>query len=148
MADRIVIMNAGRIEQIGTPEEVYEHPNSEFVARFIGGSNVLKVIHAGGRHVDLGGHALEIGQGEFAGAGKSMNFCIKTHDVELLADGTSGGNTVPGTIRSQAYLGGHRDYIVDVGQEVMISAPTSLALPTSGRVAVRFKPECCRGLVR
>ena len=52
MADRIVVMNAGRIEQIGTPEEVYERPHSEFVARFIGGSNVLKVTHAGGRRVD------------------------------------------------------------------------------------------------
>ena len=73
MADRIVVMNAGRIEQIGTPEDVYEHPNSEFVARFIGGSNVLEVTHAGGRRVELGGHALEIGQGEFAGAGRPMS---------------------------------------------------------------------------
>src|SRR5204863_3115628 len=92
MADRIVVMNAGRIEQIGTPEEVYEHPNSEFVARFIGGSNVLTVTHAGGRRVDLGGHALDIGQGEFAGAGEPMSFCVKMHDIELLADGTPGDN--------------------------------------------------------
>src|SRR5258706_7514017 len=41
MADRIVVMNAGRIEQIGTPEDVYDRPNSKFVARFIGASNVL-----------------------------------------------------------------------------------------------------------
>jgi iron(III) transport system ATP-binding protein len=147
MADRIVVMNAGRIEQIGTPEDVYERPNSEFVARFIGGSNVLNVTHAGGRHVDLGGHVLEIGQGEFAGAGNPMRFCVKTHDVELLAEGAP-GNTVPGVIRSQAYLGGHRDYIVDVGQEIMVAAPASPALPTGGRVAVHFKSECCRGLVR
>jgi iron(III) transport system ATP-binding protein len=148
MADRIVVMNAGRIEQIGTPEDVYERPNSEFVARFIGGSNVLAVTHAGGRRVDLAGHALEIGQGEFAGAGMSMSFCVKTHDVELLADGTPGDNIVPGVIRSQGYLGSHRDYVVDVGQEIMVAAPTSVALPAGGRVAVRFKPECCRGLVR
>ena len=148
MADRIVVMNAGRIEQIGRPEDVYERPDSEFVARFIGGSNILKVAHAGGSRVELGGHALEIGQGEFAGGGKPMRFCVKTHDVELLTEGTSGANTVPGVIRSQAYLGGHRDYIVDVGQEIMIAAPTSLAMPTGARVAVRFKPECCRGLVR
>ena len=77
-----------------------------------------------------------------------MSFCVKTHDVELLAEETPGANTVPGVIRSQAYLGGHRDYIVDVGQEIMIAAPTGLAIPTGARVAVRFKPECCRGLVR
>ena len=42
MADRIVVMNAGRIEQIGTPQDVYDRPNSKFVARFIGGSNVIE----------------------------------------------------------------------------------------------------------
>jgi len=67
MADRIVIMNAGRIEQIGTPEEVYERPNSAFVARFIGGSNVLRVTHVAANTVEIGGHTLEIGQGEFPG---------------------------------------------------------------------------------
>src|SRR5437899_1754822 len=84
MADRIVVMNAGHIEQIGKPEEVYERPNSAFVARFIGGSNVLKVRHLYDRTVDIGGHALEIGEGEFAGVGKEMSICVKTHDVELL----------------------------------------------------------------
>ena len=147
MADRIVIMNAGRIEQIGTPEDVYERPNSGFVARFIGGSNVLTVTHAGGNRVELGGHLLEIGEGEFAATGNPMSFCVKTHDIELLAPGTA-GNTVPGVIRSAAYLGRHRDYIVDVGQEVMVAAPASPALPTGAPVAVRFKPERCRGLVR
>jgi len=147
MADRIVIMNAGRIEQIGTPEDVYARPNSAFVARFIGGSNVLTVRHRGERSVELGGHVLEIGDGEFAGSGNPMSFCVKTHDVELLPEGTV-GNTVPGVIRSAAYLGGHRDYIVDVGQEVMVAAPPAVALPIGARVAVRFEPARCRGLVR
>jgi len=147
MADRIVIMNAGRIEQIGTPEEVYERPNSEFVARFIGGSNVLKVKHIGGRQVDLGGHLLDIGQGEFAGSGSSMSICVKTHDVELLADaGAPGNNTVPGFVRSQAYLGSHRDYIVDVSQEILIAAPAHVEVPNGSRVRVRFKADRCRGL--
>ena len=55
MADRIVVMNAGRIEQIGTPQEVYDRPNSKFVARFIGGSNVLDAKHVAGNRVDVGG---------------------------------------------------------------------------------------------
>src|SRR5205085_9446745 len=45
MADRIVVMNLGRIEQIGTPEEMYDRPRSKFVARFIGASNVLDARH-------------------------------------------------------------------------------------------------------
>src|SRR6195256_5880685 len=85
MADRIVVMNSGRIEQIGTPADVYERPNSEFVARFIGGSNVIRATHVSGHMVEVAGHRLAIGQGNFAGPGKSMSFCVKTHDVELLA---------------------------------------------------------------
>jgi len=83
MADRIVVMNAGRIEQIGTPEDVYERPNSEFVARFIGGSNVINATHLSGHRVEVAGHTLDIGQGNFAGPGEPMSFCVKTHDVEL-----------------------------------------------------------------
>ena len=59
-ADRIVVMNAGRIEQIGTPEDIYQRPESEFVARFIGGTNILRgrrdgrVIFAGPLRVEWG----------------------------------------------------------------------------------------------
>jgi iron(III) transport system ATP-binding protein len=147
MADRIVVMNAGRIEQIGTPLEMYERPNSEFVARFIGGSNVVKARHLAGNTVEVGGHLLHIGQGAFPGAGKEMRFCVKTHDLELLPEPDQRGNNIlPGVVRSQAYLGSHREYIVDVGQELLIAAPAGLNVPAGAEVAVRFNPERCRGL--
>ena len=151
MADRIVVMNAGKIEQVGTPEEVYERPRSRFVAKFIGASNVLDAQHVDGQRVKVGDHTLDIGQGEFAGPGRAMSFCVKTHDVEIVAPaeaGTSstGSNVLPGVVRSQAYLGSHRDYIVDVGQEILIAAPASLDMPTGSQVKVRFRPERCRGL--
>ena len=147
MADRIVVMNAGRIEQIGTPEDVYERPNSEFVARFIGGSNVINATHVSGHTVQVAGHTLSIGQGSFAGSGEPMSFCVKTHDVELLvSDGIDADNTLLGTVRGQAYLGSHRDYIVDVGQDVLIAAPPELSIPDGSKVRVRFKAERCRGL--
>ena len=148
MADRIVVMNAGRIEQIGTPEEVYERPNSAFVARFIGAGNVINATHLSGHMVEVGGRALDIGQGHFAGPGQPMSFCVKTHDVELLPDAARDvPNTLPGTVRGQAYLGSHRDYIVDVGQDVLIAAPAELSVPTGSKVSVRFRAERCRGLV-
>jgi iron(III) transport system ATP-binding protein len=147
MADRIVVMNAGRIEQIGTPEDVYERPKSRFVAKFIGASNVLDAKHVGDNRVEVAGHTLAIGQGDFAGAGRPMSFCVKTHDIELMADSeTSANNMLPGVVRSQAYLGSHRDYVVDVGQELLIAAPASLEVPTGSKVKVRFRPERCRGL--
>ena len=151
MADRIVVMDAGRIEQIGTPKEVYDAPNSAFVARVIGASNVLKARHLGARSVELSGHALEIGSGDFTGTGTDMAICVKTHDLELLPTlptSDSSNNVLPGVVRSQAYLGSHRDYIVDVGQEVQIGAPADMDLAPGSRVGVRFLPARCRGLAR
>jgi iron(III) transport system ATP-binding protein len=149
MADRIVVMNAGRIEQIGTPDEVYERPESEFVARFIGASNILRVTHVDGSLVRIGDRTLAVGQGRFAGPGREMSVCVKTHDIELLPNGTNGGdNVLPGVVRSQAYLGSHRDYIVDVGQELLIAAPARIDLPAGSEVHVRLDPLHCRGLVQ
>jgi iron(III) transport system ATP-binding protein len=149
MADRIVVMNAGRIEQIGTPEDVYDRPNSRFVARFIGGSNVLDVKHVAGHEVALNGHRLSVGEGEFAGPGREMSVCVKTHDIELLTEPASTGeNVLPGVVRTHAYLGGHRDYVVDVGQELLITAPAGLVVPPGSAVNVRLPADRCRGLAR
>ena len=148
MADRIVVMNMGRIEQIGSPQDVYDRPASRFVARFIGASNVVDGKRNGDRTVEVAGHTLAIGEGDFAAPGASMSFCVKTHDLELLPEGNDGANTVPGVVRSHAYLGSHRDYIVDIGQELLIAAPASFDVPAGSKIKVRFKPERCRGLVQ
>jgi iron(III) transport system ATP-binding protein len=78
-----------------------------------------------------------------------MSVCVKTHDVDLVADEhTDGTNVLPGVVRSQAYLGSHRDYIVDVGQDLLIAAPASLNIPTGSRVKIHFSAERCRGIIR
>jgi iron(III) transport system ATP-binding protein len=149
MADRIVLMNAGHIEQIGTPQDVYDRPNSRFVARFIGASNVIDVKHVAGDEVACFGHVLRVGQGEFAGPGREMAVCVKMHDLELLTGAPSeSGNVVPGVVRSHAYLGSHRDYVVDIGQDVVLAAPASLVVPPGSPVHVRFHADKCRALAR
>ena len=148
MADRIVVMNAGRIEQIGTPEDVYDRPNSRFVARFIGASNVIDARSVAGRHVEVGGKRIAVGLGEMAPPGEPMSFCVKTHDLELMAQApTDGANTLPGVVRGQAYLGSHRDYMVDVGQELLIAMPPEFNVPVGTSVHVRFAADRCRGLI-
>ena len=147
MADRIVVMNAGRIEQIGTPADVYQRPGSEFVARFIGASNVVKGRHLGQGRVEVHGHVLQVDDGDFAPAGEAMSVCVKMHDLEILPEGAiDGGNVMQGIVRKHAYLGSHRDYIVDVGQEILITAPAALEIAPGARVGVRFPPQRCRGL--
>jgi hypothetical protein len=51
-------------------------------------------------------------------------------------------------VRGKAYLGSHRDYVVDVGQEILVTAPAALDVPVGSEVHVRFAPERCRGLVQ
>ena len=159
MADRIVVMNAGRIEQIGTPEEVYDRPVSRFVASFIGGSNVIDAKHLSGNRVEVAGQPLAVGQGDFAGPGRDMSICIKTHDLELSADGAGGGraNSLPGVVRGQAYLGSHRDYIVGLvestpegtpGQDLLVAAPPAFNVPVGSKVRVHFAADRCRGLIQ
>src|SRR5207302_8539619 len=58
-ADRIAVINAGRIEQLGTPEEVYQRPRSEFVARFLGGSNILRGKALDSTHIPFAGPPIE-----------------------------------------------------------------------------------------
>jgi iron(III) transport system ATP-binding protein len=149
MADRIVVMNAGRIEQIGTPTQVYERPMSKFVARFIGAGNVVDAKHVEGNRVEVGGKPIEVGQGDFAGPGRDMSFCVKTHDIELLPEGQAhGANVLMGVVRSQAYLGSTRDYIVDIGQELLVAAPPGFDVPPGSTVGLRMRADRLRGLVR
>ncbi len=163
MADRIVVMNGGRIEQIGSPTEVYQRPRSAFVARFIGASNVLKGRSLGERRVrieplPLGRpeaertlfstpREIDVHEGDFAATGEPMSVCVKMHDLEIVEQ-AEGANVVPGIVRKSAYLGSHRDYVVDVGQELLITAPAELDLAAGSRIGVRFPPQRCRGLTR
>ena len=55
---------------------------------------------------------------------------------------------LPAVVLGQAYLGSHRDYIVDIGQELLIAAPSSLNIPAGSRVKVRVRAERCRGIIR
>lgn len=158
MADRIVVMNAGRIEQIGTPQDVYDRPNSRFVARFIGGSNVIEARHEEGNRVRVDGHTLEVGGGDFPGAGRDMAICVKMHDVELLPNGeAAGSNVLSGVVRSHAYLGSHRDYVIGIaesapqgapGQDLLVTAPAGLVLEPGANVGLRVRPDKCRGLAK
>src|SRR5437879_12737887 len=94
-------------------------------------------------------HALEEEHGGSASAGKRLSVCLKTHDIELRADErVDGANVLPGIVRCQAYLGSHRDFIVDVGQEILIAAPASLDLPVGSKVSVRLPADRCRGIIR
>jgi len=80
LADRVIVLHRGRVEQIGTPEEIYDRPATEFVASFVGATNVLDGHVSKGRAA-LGG--LEMHAPPGAGDGANVRAFVRPHDVEL-----------------------------------------------------------------
>jgi iron(III) transport system ATP-binding protein len=148
-ADVIVVMNDGRIEQAGSPEDIYERPTTEFVARFIGGTNILSGTRGDGDAIACdGGLVLRCGNGTPASAGKTA-VSIRHHDIELSSVKPNGDtNATVGTVTRQIYLGSHRDYLVSIagGEVVRTVAPVNVAIPVGQEVWLRFPPEKCRAL--
>lgn len=148
-ADTIVVMNQGVIEQAGSPEDIYQRPRSEFVARFIGGTNIFKGQHVGNDTVACdGGLTLRCGGGEFASTGPTA-VSVRHHDIILSADKpASETNCIAGMVTRQIYLGSHRDYLVSIpgGETVRTVAPVNVAIPAGQQVWLYFPPEHCRAL--
>jgi putative spermidine/putrescine transport system ATP-binding protein len=129
MSDRLAVFNAGRIEQIGTPAEVYEHPATTFVAGFVGTSNLL----AGAAAASVFGEP-----GTFAIRPEKINLA----DMDIQVGPDEGSAT--GVIRNVVYLGSDTRYHValDAGAEVIVTeqnlqASSMEALAAQGR-AVRL----------
>jgi iron(III) transport system ATP-binding protein len=148
-ADLIVVMNGGRIEQAGSPEDIYKRPRSEFVARFIGGTNILKGKRLAGNAVDCGdGIILRCDDGEFPKEGETA-VSVRHHDIRLATQAPGDPiNWAGGTVVRQVYLGSHRDYLVTLanGEAVRTIAPAELAIEKGKPVWLHFPPEQCRAL--
>jgi iron(III) transport system ATP-binding protein len=148
-ADRIVVMNGGRIEQAGTPEDIYYGPRTEFVARFIGGTNILKGRNLGADRVALGGLTLRCGQGSLSADGETA-VSIRLHDVRLSErePAETGENVARGRVVRQAFLGAVRDYLVELADGAQLRAVTSAdqAIAPGSEVWLQLPPERCRAL--
>src|SRR5947199_1995050 len=81
-ADLIAVMNGGKIEQAGSPEDIYDRPRSEFVARFIGSSNVLKGKVLDDSHIDCAGMAVRCSGGKFSAGGDGAA-AVRQHVIRL-----------------------------------------------------------------
>jgi iron(III) transport system ATP-binding protein len=149
-ADLIVVMNQGRIEQAGTPQDVYEHPQTEFVARFLGGTNILRGRRLDAHTVDCGSLRLQCGEGEFP-VGKDAVVSIRHHGVLLDPRPREEAlNWARGTVLRQVYLGSHRDYLVELptGFQVRTVTRPDLAIERGEPVWLHFPREQCRALAR
>ena len=146
-ADLIAVMNAGKIEQAGTPEDIYDRPVSEFVARFIGASNVVKGKSLDDGCVSLSGVPVRCNGAKLV-TGRDISVSIRPHDITLTASAKQGDNVVPATVTRQVYLGGSRDYMVETrdGTQLRVITAAQDAIAPGSAVWLHLPPERCRAL--
>jgi len=149
-ADLIAVMNAGRIEQLGTPQEVYDRPRSEFVARFLGGSNILRGKALDATHVSFAGTPIEC-RGAALATGSDVAVCIRQHDIAMSNHATRppDTNAVQCTVVRNVFLGNARDYLVEApdGTQLRITAAAGESFAPGASVWLTLPPERCRALV-
>lgn len=110
MADRIAVMREGRIEQVGTPEDLYERPGTRFVAGFLGDANLF----ARTDHIVV----------------------VRPERMRLVPrDAAAPGNALPGRIAEVVYLGTARKYVVDVREGESVQVRLGAAQDTRGMTA-------------
>jgi iron(III) transport system ATP-binding protein len=149
-ADLIAVMNAGRIDQLGTPEEIYSRPQSEFVARFIGASNIIRGIARDEAHIEFGGANLQVVGAKLA-AGQDAAVAIRQHDINLSMHAPlSPQNAIQARVKRQVFLGATRDYLVETsdGTQLRVVAAPDNHVDQGALVWLYLPPQSCRALSR
>ena len=145
MADRIVVMNQGIIEQVGTPTEVYRKPTSAFVADFVGTTNFLLAVVINRTQVRVAGIDLNCDLDVRPGAGHDVTLAIRPEDVVVRNVVASTPNAFPAKVAAIEFLGSFcrvsltigsdvtlladfsinvvRDLTIDIGKEMLIALP-------------------------
>ncbi|WP_327385240.1 ABC transporter ATP-binding protein [Streptomyces sp. NBC_01207] len=139
LADRIAVMDKARLQDCGTPQELYRAPRTEFTASFVGNANLLPVTVAEGGAL-FAGHLLELDRGR-AAPGSAATLCVRPH---LLGLGTgTGTNVLSGTITEVQWRGSaHRLYVDVGGHRVKADLPELRVTPALGdRVTLHFEPR-------
>jgi ABC-type Fe3+/spermidine/putrescine transport system ATPase subunit len=137
-------MNRGRLEQVGTPEEIYEHPQSRFVAEFIGLSNFLEghvqTVEGDAMVVGVGGLQLTMPALPNAGPGQRVLLFLRPNEVELLRSGDPGGaNVFDAHVEKATYLGDTMDYRLTFGQGLALRVQTDAQRRVGQGTQVRLR---------
>ena len=136
MSDTIVVMDKGRIQQIGTPEDIYNEPKNAFVADFIGESNILDGIMLQDELVQFFGRKFACVDRGFA-PNEPVDVVIRPEDIDIVAPDAG---HLCGTVTSVTFKGVHYDTIVDFkGFKWLIQ--TTDYCPVGSYIGIRLNPE-------
>lgn len=135
LADRLVVMSQGKIEQVGSPDAVYDQPSNPFVFGFIGESSVLPVEIDNGE-LWVGGRAIGLTAGDMP-KGKALLY-FRPHDVELVPEGAALAGVVAATRR----VGGTRRVELEIGGETSrVEIDLPFDHPAGDKTRLAFKPK-------
>ncbi len=145
MADRVVVMNAGRIHQVGPPDAVYRRPCDRFVAAFLGRRNELEGVVEDARTVKVGAHRFTVREGPLPPPGAPVWLVIRPEKVVLMPGGEGGANRLQGRVVFVRDVGESVEVFVDcgeLGQQLAVASASPLpALATGAPVTLRWPEE-------
>ena len=136
MSDTVVVMSEGRIQQIGTPVDIYNEPENAFVADFIGESNILDGVMLRDRRVSFAGHVFDCVDSGFAPK-EPVDVVVRPEDVDIVPEEKG---MLRGVVTSVTFLGVHYEIIVDInGFKWMIQ--TTDFVDVDERIGLYIEPE-------
>ena len=145
LSDRIAVVNRGRLEQVGSPTEVYEKPATAFVADFLGRTIVFEgtVITNGTEswfEFPMGGGRVSLAGKQVAGQ-ESVRLLVRPEDIQIVPGGAPVGNEIVAKIEEIAYLGDHFEYHISAGgKRFMLAAVKQDRYAMGAYVRLRFDP--------
>jgi iron(III) transport system ATP-binding protein len=149
MSDRVLVMNGGVVQQIGTPEEVYRRPANRFVAEFVGQVNLItgsvSSFESGTAVVDVGAAApaLRVRVEHAPVPHAPLTFAVRPEAlvVEAADSARNGGNTFEARVASVAFLGDHYQYELQAG-DIFLTAQSAVRVDAE-TVKVHIPPDAC-----
>ena len=136
MSDKVVVMNQGYIQQMGTPEEIYNEPENAFVADFIGDSNIIDGIMLKDRVVKICGCVFPCIDEGF-GNNTPVDVVIRPEDIVIDAPGKG---TIDGVVTSNVFIGVHYEMCIEAGGFEWL-AQNTVSYPVGTKVSMRVIPE-------
>jgi ABC-type Fe3+/spermidine/putrescine transport system ATPase subunit len=153
-SDRIVVLNKGRMVQVGTPSEIFDQPRTRFVAEFIGKTNLLAGRLENANAVSLGpDFRIAVANGSFAASTGEVSVCIRPHNIALTADesearamASAGFNLFSGVLERRIYFGDAVDYTIALAVppvSLRVVSPPSRQFDKGQRVFALAHPDQC-----
>lgn len=139
ISDKVAIMNHGVIEQMDTPSAIYNHPKTEFIARFVGFENFLNLKKDGENYLAEDGTRIQVTEKK---DGEQFKACIRPEDIQIVPEGESAVNPLSGEIVVSTFLGKRHQYNVRTAiGELEVSTDQECVYGVGDQVTLSLTPN-------